>query len=113
MGLAPGEKVPAPVRILASQHNLGALRSIHRPATWWCRIHFRGAAYLVFERGVVRSQKDGAQLRLFKVGQMRIMNTGDRTFLLDGPQGRIDCAPLQWSDGELLTEALSKWATSS
>lgn len=111
-GLEPGEKVPTQVRILASQESLGRLLSVHRPTTWLCRIQFRGGVFLVFENGVVLSQRNGSRLKLFRAGQMQIKNTHDRVFLLAGPQGRAGCLPAQWSEGGLLATALSKWSFS-
>lgn len=67
----------------------------------------------LFEHGVVLSQKDGARLKLFRVGQMRIQNTNDRIFLLAGPQGQAGCMSAQWSDGTVLAKALTRWAFSN
>lgn len=113
MGLASGEVIPSQVSAMASQENLGKLLSVHRPTTWFCRIQFRGGVYVVYERGLVLSQRDGAKLKLFKVGQMRIKNTRDRTFLLAGSQGQAGCLALRWSDGKVLATALARFALSN
>ena len=110
IGLGPGEKVPNQLRILAMQENLGNLRSVHRPTSWLGKIQFRQGRYFVFDQGVVLDQKDGRRLKLFRVGAMRIKNTGDHIFLLAGPQGQAGCMSEQWSDGEVLARALSGWA---
>lgn len=113
VGMASGETLPSQVSILASVENLGRLLSVHRPATWFCRIQFRDGVYLVFERGLVLSQRNGVTLKLFKVGHMRIMNTRGRSFLLAGPQGQAGCLALQWSDGKVLAAELAKLALSN
>lgn len=109
-GFGPGEKVPPQVRILASGESLGVLRSVHRAANWLGKLQFRGARVYVFDQGLVLSYRDGASLRLFRVGQMRIRNTNDRVFQLAGPQGRAGFVTGQWSDGPALAAALTRWS---
>ena len=98
---------------MASEVSLGNLLSAHRPRTRLGRIQFRGGVFFVFDNGVVLSQKRGARLKLFRVGQMRIKNTGDRVFLLAGPRGQAGCVSAQWSDGAVLAKALARWAFSN
>ena len=109
-GLGPGEKVPNQLRILAAQENLGNLRSVHRPTTWLGKIQFRRGRYFVFDQGVVLDQRNGARLTLFRAGAMRVENTNDRVFLLNGPRGQAGCMTSQWSDGDVLAKALGRWA---
>lgn len=110
---APSEPVPNQVRILASGENLGALQSAHRPVQWFVRLQFRGGSVFVYERGLVQSQHDGDKLKLFPVGQMRIRNANGRTFQIWGPAGLATAYNVsQWSDGEALAKALSRWAFS-
>lgn len=103
------EPVPNQVRILASQENLGTLRSAHRPSTWLSKIQFRKGRIFVFDQGVVLSRKDGARLQLFRVGQMRLKGTGSGVFVLAGPRGQAGFITGQWSGGEQLRTALSEW----
>lgn len=109
-GFEPGEKVPPQVRILASAENLGALRSVHRAANWLGKLQFRGARVYVFDQGVVLSYRNGASLRLFRVGRMRIKNTNDHIFQLRGPRARAGFMTAQWSDGPVLAAALTRWS---
>lgn len=110
IGLAAGERIPGQVSRLASEARLGALLSVHRPSTWLCRIQFRRGVYLLFENGLILSQKEGARLKLFRVGRMRIR--GVKTFLLAGDHGQAGCMTAQWSDGAILAQALTRWAVS-
>lgn len=110
IGLGQGEKVPNQLRILAAQENLGTLRSVHRPVGWLGKIQFRQGRYFVFDQGIVLDQKNGARLKLFRVGAMRVRDTNGRVFVLDGPQGQAGCVVSQWSDGEVLARALTGWA---
>jgi len=110
VGLRPGEKVPNQLRIVASAESLGNLLSVHRPNTWLSKIQFRKGLAYVYEQGLVLCYRDGALLKLYRVGKMRIKNTNDRVFLLAGPDGQSGCMPAQWTDGELLAKALSRWA---
>ena|ERR1700722_17423326 len=109
-GVAPGEKVPNQVRMAASQHNLGNLSAVHRPSTWLGRIQFRNGRVYRYDRGLVLCQSDGARLKLFPLGQVRIRNTKDRTFLLAGPGGQAGLIVTQWTDGAELAKSLSQWA---
>lgn len=110
-GFGPGEKVPPQVRILAATENLGALRSVHRPEGWLAKVQFRGGRVYLFDQGLVIAHRDGAALRLFRAGQMRIKNSGDRVFQLAGPQGRAGFVTTQWSEGPGLAAALTRWAS--
>ena len=110
IGLGQGEKVPNQLRILAAQANLGTLRSVHRPTSWLSKIQFRQGRYFVFDQGIVLDQKNGARLKLFRVGAMRVKDTNGRIYLLDGPQGQSGCMISHWSDGEVLATALTGWA---
>ena len=112
IGLGPDEKVPNQLRILAAQQNLGNLLSVHRPATLLGRIQFRHGRYFVFDQGLVLDQRDGARLKLFRVGALRVRSRNDRDFLLDGPQGQAGALTGQWSDGAVLAAALGRWALS-
>lgn len=109
-GLGPGEKVPPQVRILASGESMGVLRSVHRAANWLGKLQFRGARVYVFDQGLVLSHRDGASLKLFRVGQTRIKNTNDHIFQLAGPQGRAGFITAQWSEGAVLAAALVRWS---
>ena len=113
IGLGQGEKVPNQLRILAAQQNLGTLRSVHRPTSWLSRIQNRRGRYFVFDQGIVLDLRNGARLKLYRVGAMRIKDTNGRIFLLDGPQGQTGCMVYQWSDGEVLARALTGWALAS
>jgi hypothetical protein len=106
----PTEPVPASLRILASGENLGALRSVHRPAGPVGRIRFRSARLYLFDHGLVLCLGDGARLTLFRVGRMRIKDTNGRAFLLAGPDGRMGFLAAQWSDGAAPARALAGWA---
>ena len=110
IGLGPDEKVPNQLRILAAVENLGRLVSVHRPTTLLSRLQNRGARVFVYDQGLVWTTHEGRRTRLFRVGAMRIRNTKDVAFLLEGPQGRIGSVPADWSDGELLAKALNHWA---
>lgn len=110
LGLGPDEKVPNRLRILAAQENLGRLHSVHRPVKLLSRLQNRGARVFVYEQGLVWTAHEGARSKLFRVGAMRIQNTKDHVFLLDGPHGQLGAVPTQWSDGEVLGTALSRWA---
>ena len=112
-GLEPGEKVPNQVRIMASQHSLGTLLSVHRPSSRLARIQFRNGRVYCYDQGIVLCQSDGARLKLFRVGQMRIKNSNDRTFLLAGPNGQAGFVTSQWTGGEELAGALSRWASAA
>jgi hypothetical protein len=102
--------VPNQLRILAAQENLGTLRSVHRPTSWLSKIQFRQGRYFVFDQGIVLEQGNGARLKLFRVGAMRVRDTNGRVFLLAGPQGQAGCVTRQWSDGEVLAQSLTGWA---
>jgi hypothetical protein len=110
LGLGRDEKVPNPLRILAAQENLGTMHSVHRPVKLLSRIQNRGARVFVYDQGLIWAAHEGARLKLFRVGAMRIQNTKDHVFLLDGPHGQLGLVPTQWSDGEVLGTALSRWA---
>lgn len=110
LGLGPDEKVPNQLRILAARENLGKLHSVHRPVKLLSRLQNRGARVFVYDQGLVWAAHEGARMKLFRVGAMRIQNTKDHVFLLSGPQGQLGAVPAQWSDGEVLGTTLSRWA---
>jgi hypothetical protein len=110
IGLGPDEKVPNELRILAATQNLGRLVSVHRPTTLLSRLQNRRARVFVYDQGLIWTARGGRLTRLFRVGAMRIRNSKDLVFLLEGPQGRIGSVPADWSDGEPLARALTGWA---
>jgi hypothetical protein len=110
LGLGPDEKVPNRLRILAAQENLGNLLSVHRPVKLLSRLQNRGARVFVYDQGLVWAAHEGARMKLFRVGSMRIQNTGDRVFLLVGPQGQLGLVPAHWSHGAALGPAIGRWA---
>ncbi|WP_034268154.1 hypothetical protein [Actinospica robiniae] len=58
-GLAPGEKVPNQLRILAMQENLGNLLSVHRPATRLGRLALKESRVYLYDKGLVADNGRG------------------------------------------------------
>lgn len=111
VGHVPGSGTPQQLAALAARIDLGSLRSVHRPAKWYCRVQYRGGAFFVFEHGVVLSQWRGRKLMSFRDGQCQIKNSpGSKIFLLHGPEGRAGCWSAWWSDSSSLAEALDRLA---
>lgn len=100
LGLAPGEKVPNQLRILAMQENLGNLRSVHRPATRIARLALKEARIYLFDKGVVVANGRGA-MGLFRWEQVTVEQKGG-AWLVTGPdKARIQFTK-HWTDYELL-----------
>jgi hypothetical protein len=110
LGLGPDEKVPNQLRILAATENLGRLLSVHRPVGFVSKSRWGNSRVYVYDQGLAVARRDGARMRLFRVGQMRVRGLDERRFLLAGGQGVVGIGTKKWTDGEALGKALRAWA---
>lgn len=103
------EPVPAKVRMLATFENLGTLRSIHQPTSWFTRLQFRQGRIYLFDQGFVLGQAQGARLSLFRWGQFTVRKAG-RGFLVTGADRRSMGVSGKWSGFPELREAITAGA---
>jgi hypothetical protein len=108
-GLAgPGEPVPNELRILASQENLGGLKSVHRPATRIAKLTLKQARVFLYERGLVLADGHGS-FGLFRWDQVSVTarGVGFQVTRQDGVGFRLT---RHWSDFETLGRRLGQLA---
>ena len=104
----PVEPVPKQVRILASVENLGTLRSVHQPTSWFTRIQFKQGRIYLFDQGFVLGQANGA-LRLFRWGQFTVRKSGG-SYLITGADRRSIGLSKKWSGFAELAQAITAGA---
>lgn len=104
----PGEPVPNELRILASSENLGALRSVHRPATAIARFALKQGRVYLYERGFVLSNGRGG-LGLYRWDAVTATRRGPALLVrrADGVTVRLT---RHWTDLEALTTAIEQGA---
>ena len=105
----PGEPVPNELRILASQENLGGLKSVHRPATRIAKLTLKQARVFLYEHGLVLSDGHGS-LGLFRWDQVSVAarGVGFQVTRQDGVGFRLT---RHWSDFETLGRRLAELAS--
>jgi hypothetical protein len=99
------EPVPAQLRILAAQENLGNLISIHRPATWLARLILKDSRVYLFDQGFVLSNGRGA-LGLFRSEQVTVTAKAG-TWLVTRSDGARFRLTRHWTDYRELGQRLS------
>lgn len=106
-GLPPAqsEPVPARLRMLASVENLGALRSVHRPASWFTRLQYRNGRIYLFDQGFVFSPLPGA-FQLFRWERSTVRKSG-RGYLIIGADRRAVALTKKWSGFAELEQAIN------
>jgi hypothetical protein len=105
------EPVPNELRILASGENLGALRSVHRPATMLARFALKQARVYLYERGFVLSNGRGG-LGLYRWDQIAVERGGSHLLVhrADGVDLRLT---RHWSDSGPLLDAVAQGAAAA
>ena len=96
----PVEPVPNEVRILASDENLGRLRSVHRPDTFLARAALKQARVYLFDRGILLANGRGG-LGLYRWDQITVARRGSalQVHRADGVDLRLT---KHWSEFEAL-----------
>jgi hypothetical protein len=107
-GFEPGEPLPNELRILASTENLGALRSVHRPATRMARFALKNARVYRYDLGVVLSNGRGG-LGLYRYDQITVTHPGT-VWLLRRRDGVTARLTRHWSEIQALGEAVEQGA---
>jgi hypothetical protein len=105
-GLAPGEKVPNPLRILAAKENLGNLTSVHRPATRLGRLALKQARVYRYDRGFVLDNGRGG-LGLFRWEQSAVTAKGE-SWLVTRADGAEFQVTKHWSEHRELGGAVAQ-----
>ena len=105
----PGETIPTRLRILAAAENLGVLRSVHQPTSWFTRIQFRRGRIYLYDEGFVLGQSDGASLRLFRWGQLTVRKTGNGYLITDANRRPMGLSR-KWSGFAQLERAITAGA---
>jgi len=105
-GLAPGEKVPNQLRILAMQENLGNLLSVHRPATRLARLTLKQARVYVYDKGFVVADGRGGT-GLFRWEQCAVAAKSGSWLVTraDGPRFPVT---KHWTEHEALGRAIEQ-----
>ena len=110
-GLAPGEKVPTQLRILAMNENLGNLHSVHSPATRMARFALKSSRIYLFDKGFVVSNGRGG-LGLFRWEHCKVTEQAG-TWLVtrtDGPKLRLT---KHWTEHAELGRAIAAGAAAA
>jgi hypothetical protein len=105
LGADSVEPVPKRLRILAAAENLGTLRSVHRPASWFTKIQFRDGRIYLYDQGFVLGQANGT-LRLFRWGQFAVRRAGSG-LLVTGADKRTMGVSKKWSHFAELERAIT------
>jgi hypothetical protein len=102
----PSEPVPNELRILASQENLGGLKSVHRPATRIAKLTLKQARVFLYDQGLVLWDGHGS-LGLFRWDQVSVTarGVGFQVTRRDGVGFRLT---RHWSEFELLGRRLEQ-----
>jgi hypothetical protein len=105
-GLEPGEKVPNQLRILAMQENLGALISVHRPATRLARLALKQARVYLYAKGFVLDDGRGG-MGLFRWERSAVAAKSDGWLVTraDGPRFQVG---RMWTDHRELGAAIEQ-----
>ena len=102
------ESVPAQLRMLASVENLGTLRSVHQPASWFTRLQYRKGRIYLFDQGFVFGAAPGP-FRLFRWGQITVRKSGGG-YLIIGADRRAMALARKWSGFAELEQAITAGA---
>lgn len=106
LSAGPSEPVPAQVRMLAAVENLGTLRSVHQPSSWFTRLQFRQGRIYLFDQGFVLGQAQGGRLALFRWGQVTVRKAG-RGYLITAADRRGMGLSRSWSGFPELEQAIT------
>ena len=98
------ESVPPQLRMLASVENLGALKSVHHPASWTTRLQYRKGRIYLFDQGFVFGQAAGS-FRLFRWGQFTARKSRGG-YLIVGADRRAIALARKWSGFAELEQAI-------
>jgi hypothetical protein len=101
----PVEPIPNQLRILASAENLGVLRSVHQPTSWFTRIQFRDGRIYLFDQGFVLGTAKGG-LRLFRWGQFAARKAGSGYVIIGADRRSIGLSK-KWSGFAELEQAIA------
>ena len=103
----PNEPVPHELRILASEENLGELRSVHRPASFGARIAFRRSRVYLYSNGFVLANPRGG-LGLFRFDQVTAASRGSARTVRRADGATFLLLDRHWTDAEALTGAIDE-----
>ena len=107
-GLAPGEKVPTQLRILAMQENLGNLISVHRPATRLARLALKEARVYLYDKGfVVADGRGGTGLFRWEHSAVSV-KAKSAAWLVTRADGPRFQATKHWTDHQDLGRAIEQ-----
>jgi hypothetical protein len=105
-GLAPGEKVPNPLRILAMQENLGRLHAVHRPATRLARLTLKEARIYLYDKGLVISSARGT-LALYRWEQCTVVQKAGTWLVSSANRAKVPLTK-HWTEYEELGRAVEQ-----
>lgn len=105
-GLAPGEKVPMQLRVLAMRENLGNLHAVHRPATRLARLALKQARVYLYDKGFVVDNGHGGT-GLFRWEHSAVTAKPDRWLVTraDGPKFQVT---KHWTEHQALGRAIEQ-----
>ena len=105
-GLAPGEKVPNQLRILAMKENLGNLLSVHRAGSRIARLALKESRVYLYDKGLVVDNGRGG-MGLFRWEQCTVAAKSGSWLVTraDGPKFAVT---KHWTDHQALGLALER-----
>lgn len=106
----PSEPVPNELRILASEENLGELRSVHRPASFPARMAFRRSRVYLYRNGFVLANSRGG-LGLFRFDQATVTVRGSALSVQRADGASFLLLTRHWTDGEALGGTIEERVT--
>jgi hypothetical protein len=107
---APNEPVPGELRILASEENLGELRSVHRPATFLARLAFRRSRIYLYRNGFVLANARG-RLGLFRFDQVTATRRGSARSVQRPDGATFLLLDRHWTESGALAGAIDEQVT--